>query len=93
LSKYAKKSTCLIDLKAIHHQILLEIRSKLQEASNLILKKIDELSNKKSDAFEVLKKYLKALDQVKLKFGKRISFLMEQDEKILIVPSHSKGIG
>lgn len=34
LSKYAKKSTCLIDLKAIYHQILLEIRARLQEASN-----------------------------------------------------------
>jgi hypothetical protein len=34
LAKYAKKSTCLIDLKAMHHQILVEIRTKLQEASN-----------------------------------------------------------
>ena len=35
LSKYAKKSKCLIDLKAVHHQILLEIRSRLQEASKI----------------------------------------------------------
>ena len=35
LSKYAKKSKCVIDLKAIHHQIILELRSRLQEASNL----------------------------------------------------------
>jgi hypothetical protein len=78
LTKYAKRSTSLLDLNAIRYQIQLEMRKRLDDAK--------ELQNKKSDAMDNLKRYLKSLDVVRQKYEKRIAYLTDQDSRVLDRP-------
>ena len=49
-----------------------------------------ELQNKKSDAMDNLKQYLKALDVVRQKYEKRIAYLTDQDSRVLDRPAQTQ---
>ncbi|KAJ3056478.1 Intermediate filament protein [Rhizophlyctis rosea] len=76
LSKYSRKVRSGIDAKAIRHQIVSELRRRVDEAKDL--QYYEELYG---EPVEVLKRYVKSLDVLRAKYEKRISALTGEEMK------------
>ncbi|KAJ3288320.1 Intermediate filament protein, partial [Borealophlyctis nickersoniae] len=78
LSKYSRKVRSLVDAKAVRHQLVSEMRRRLDEAKDL--QYFEELYG---ESVDTLKRYVKSLDVLRSKFDKRIVALAETETKSL----------
>ncbi|RKO93418.1 hypothetical protein BDK51DRAFT_45607 [Blyttiomyces helicus] len=97
LAKYCKKVRSLIDAKAIRHQIASEIRRRVDDASaytssrHFALDSGHRASPDKSDG-ETMRRFIKSLTMLKLKYEKRIAYLTGINGKLMSKKSSGASI-
>ncbi|KAI8929470.1 hypothetical protein BC831DRAFT_443726 [Entophlyctis helioformis] len=69
LSKYSRKARSVIDVEAVRHEITRELKKRIEELR-------DESGEARSpDQTDDLRRYIRSLEVLKLKFDKRLTFL------------------